>query len=570
MVAITTIKPEEIPDDEPYLLGDDGLDWQDFLDQVKIFLMSESYDDNLKMQLPRFEYASFFARSLPFVAYDNSRFIGVLKQNNLPNTAFTDGVNCFFNVEFLRKIHEADKAEQKEGIVFLALHEVWHNMLNHFVRLQDFPHHIANRAEDMYINTNLQRHYPAAAPSTVLECGIGFKNGDIEKYSDMSEDDIARLMMDDPQYNQPPQPAFPQPGKGSGEKGSGAPSKGGEGEGGGDPAGDFDENHLIDPRDLADALNQAGLGHAVEDLGIPTTAEALEARNKEIQQTLISTIQEANQVYRERGLARPGGHMNQYMMEVLDKLAAPKVNWKSTLRKLILGGGMRFQHTDDYPSDALFYDHRQMGMSQPLYIGTRLPAKAKGVIAVFIDTSGSMGSKELHASLSETFGLIRAGKRSTGMPEVVVQWVDTTTRGEPIVLTEKNWRKVLKEFEEGKRGALGRGGTNFTNGINEGLGSETLKRAVEKYGELKSLIYFSDLGDAPPKREDLAKNLPKNVHFMACPGTYNDKFAAAVSDFAKTVNMGERMTVDLDKTTAASMGSRRKMGGSINQNGARP
>lgn len=565
MVTITTVQPEEIQDDEPYLLGDAGLEWQDVLDNVKIYLMSEVYVDEIKMRVPRFEYASFFARSLPFIAYDNSRFSGILEQNQLPNTAFTDGVNCFFNVEFLRKIFEADKAEGKEGLTFLALHEVWHNMLNHFIRLQDFPHHIANRAEDMYINTNLQKHYKAAAPSSVLSCGIGFKPGDIEKYSDMSEDDIARLMLDDPQYNPPPPPSNQM-------SAGGPPSSGSQGNsvpGSGSP-GDFDENHLIDPRDLADALSQAGLGHAIGDLDIPTTAERVAERSKEIQQTLVATIQEANQVYREKGLALPGGHMNNYMMEVLNKLAAPKINWKAELRKLLLGGGMRFQHTDDYPSDALFYDFRQMGMAQPLYIGTRLPAKAKGVIAVFIDTSGSMGLRELHVSLSETFGLIRSGKRSTGMPEVMVFWADTVTRGEPILLTERNWRSVLREFEEGKRGALGRGGTHFVNSIKNGLESDELKKAISKHGELKSLIYFSDLGDHPPQRDELPDDLPKSVYFMACPGTYNDKFAAAVSDYAKTINMGERMTIDLDKSTGASMGSRRKMGGQNSSRGMRP
>ena len=233
--------------------------------------------------------------------------------------------------------------------------------------------------------------------------------------------------------------------------------------------------------------------------------------------------------------------------KIIQNLKKPKVAWKVTFNKLLIGGGMGRGFTDDYPNDAFFFDPAMMGLPSRPYMGTMVPAKAKGCIVIGIDSSGSMGNDDLGESLGWVFDLIKKSKTNSAIPEVLLFWMDTTMRGSAIKIDEKNYQQILRDFELGKKGAMGRGGTNLENDINQVLNSEEVKKAKQKYGQIKSFICMTDLGDSCPKAKNLPKDIPKSFWYFAVSGTYRDEFAKGVSSYAKVINMGgNNISVDLD------------------------
>lgn len=563
------------------LLSEENIDYQIELDDLKTYLVSEP---NFKgVNMPRFGMFSIFGRSVPMYAYDHPALLEKF------NTAFTDGQNIFYSVPFMEEIL-ADERGGRNGMLFLTLHEIGHIMFRHFYRLSQYPHHIANRAQDMSMNTRMLRdfvHNPdekmnSLSPmSEVLSKGIGFQSGDIEKYAHRSEEDIAREMMEEYEnQKQQLKDALQKmkSGQSGGGGGQGTPMPGGQGDPGDPQDGDSEENgngdpktdgsdpsdkqgmgtdHLLSPEDFADILNEAGLGHVIDILKIPVDKdgnldEAALAKQNERQITNAHNAHtQMTSLRQQTGGHAPGGHCESYLGETLGKLNKPKIQWKLATKEAIIGSGMRMVNTMDHPGDAYFIDPAQMGLAKPLYIGARVPGKSTGFTIALLDTSGSMNKEWMKESASEVLGIVANNKHLA--PDVVFMQIDTVVRGGAQVITPQNVDQILKESFVAK----GRGGTSLTQGIVMAMESPEVKKRLAKKEKINSLIYFTDLGDAPPQRKDLPDNLPKKVIYMAAPGTYNDHFAKGVSDYATVVSMGERMEVDLTGEKVTLNGSGR-------------
>lgn len=525
------------------LLSDENVDYQDELDNLKTFMVAEPTIKGMKV--PRFGLYSIFARSLPMYAYDNPDLLKRCK------TAFTDGSNVFYSVPFMEKLL-SDDAGGRNGMIFLSLHETGHNLFRHFFRCLDFDHDIANRAQDMSMNTRMLRDFVYNENHEMntlfplppaLSVGIGFKPGDIEKYAHRSEEDIAREMAEEAQNN----PQQKQPGQpGAGGQGSGGGNSNGQGEPS-DGSGGMGTDHMISPDELADIFNQAGLGHLIEKLNMPVDAngnidpvkmEKVVVQHMTNMQNAVTTM---NGIQDVLGNRMPGAHSNDYAKQMLGKLNAPKLSWKTSVKEMIVGNGMRMSNSFDHPGDAYMIDPAQMGIQNRLYIGARIPSKPNGFTLALMDTSGSMtaNSTWMNEAASEVLGIVSQNKNTAS--DVVFLQIDTVIRGKAQVITPQNVEAILRESFE----ARGLGGTCLATGINMAMNSPEVLQRLKKKEKINALLYFTDLGDSPPQREDLPKNLPKKVAYLAVPGTYNDAFAEAVSDYASVISMGDRMSVDL-------------------------
>ncbi|MFL9610992.1 DUF2201 family putative metallopeptidase [Methylobacillus sp. Pita2] len=558
---------------QQYLLSDENLSFQEELDDMKTYLVGEEFISGYGV--PRFGMLSIFGRSVPMYAYDHPDI-----KRNFGTTAFTDGANIFYCTDFLDQILQDDNG--RKGTLFLALHEISHNAFRHFFRCLEYPADIANIAQDYSINTRLRRDFVESqspeknvlAPlPAALACGIGFKEGDIEKYAHRSEEDICQELMkneDDMikalqdamgkgQQGQKGQPGSGKPSQGKSQGGSGSPGDDGEDGDGGEPqdgdGGDPQDGkgqsagmgteHLVSPEQLARVLRGAGLGHVVDKLKMPVNADGeldndkVKAQEQQQMSSLQNAVTEMAAHKQRLGDRTPGAHSQSYAEQIIGKINKPKISWKTSVKTAILGNGVRTTHSMDVPGDAYFIDPAYMNMTNPLYLGARVPSRPNSFVLALLDTSGSMHPDWCLESASEIFGLLQANRNSA--PDVVFMHIDTVIRGNAIVITPQNVEKMIKDAFAIRGG----GGTSLTMGINMALNSPEVLSRVKKGMKMSSLLYFTDLGDAPPLRENLPEKLPKNFLYLASPGTYNDHFANAVSDYATVVSMGERQDIDL-------------------------
>lgn len=550
------------------MLSPENVSYQIELENMMSMLVSEPRVGSIGV--PKFGMYSLLARTIPVFAYDHPDMV-----KKWP-FAFTEGKNVFISVPFMHAIMNGKDAFSgdpklpiaktpstgKNGLVFLTLHEIAHNMFRHFSRMTDLEPETRNIAQDLSINTRLLKDFvfsPDRAKNilhplpSVLAIGYGFKKGDIERYAGRSEEDIGRELMDELAN----QVSMPSGQLGSGQGGNGQSSNSAQPSSGSQQP---DENsagedqgmgteHLVTPEELAKALKEAGLGHVVDKLNLPVNPDGslnVQKANDLAQKQMIdltNAVSKMEQIKRDIGESRmPGAHSNACASQLLDKLNKPKVSWKNELKALTAGeAGQRLASTFNHPSDAYFIDPANMGMPNRLYLDAKVPAKPSMFNLVLLDTSGSMGESDLRESVSEVFGLVDSS--SMNAPDLLFLQIDTVVRGEPIEITRKNADSLISKAIE----IYGRGGTSLTEGINMALSSPAVVKKIKSGQKLQSLIYFTDLGDTPPKKEDLSTRLPKKVVYMATPGNYNDYFAQSVSDYAKTISMGEKMEVDLSQ-----------------------
>lgn len=518
------------------LLSESAIVYQRYLDDIKDDIISESSFYGVSM--PKYGMLSFYLRTMPVFAFDHPVIC-----SKIGNTGFTDGTNLFISVNFINEINESAKLDKaasvdkltNNGVTFLMLHEACHGLFNHKNRCLEFPHDLANIGQDYSINTRLQKDFVVNNNQTLnymsplpegIRTGIGFKAGEIEKYISRSEEDICRELMEEAKNN---------PDKSSGQ---GQPGEGGQGMG---------SDHIVSPQDLADALKEAGLGHLIDLLGIPVDENGnvdsgklaeIEARQEVNKQSAANSVEELKSKLKEK---YPGGHIDSHASDLIKINHKPKITWKSALKSELVGENKRMTHTFDVPGMEYYIDPALMGVNTPLYIGAPVPSAQKSFSLVLLDTSGSMGEDELKDCVNEIMGIVTTNEDSA--PEVMIMQIDTIIRGEPVIVNYRNVRKIISEGFN----VLGRGGTSLTDGINMAMAHEAVQKRLKSKQPFDHLIYFTDLGDTPPKRANLHKDLPKKMIYMAAPGTYNDGFASAVSSYSKVVSMGGKLEIDLSQ-----------------------
>lgn len=499
--------------------------------------------------IPTYGVLSLKMINTPIYAYDHPRLM------KMCNTGFTDGVHIFVSSPFMKKLmEEEDAADGMElgGLPFV-LHELMHMLKNHVRRLKAFPKDIANAAEDLSINSQLQLGFPAIkwVPS-LREVGMAFNSTDAERYASLAEETIAKELMEKRKQQQDKnkqQQNQQQQGKGQGQgkpqQGSGQPQQG-DGE-----QDEWEDNHTVPLEDLIDALNEAGLNNVLEALELPQDAGDVEAIGK-IEETVklrdVEAVQKAAAQKAQLGDGKyPGSHIVDSCAEVIKGFTEGKLVWKLGLKQFLFGDGMRFRYSDVEPGALYYVDPKDMSLDSEVYIGADLPHKPEEVVLCLIDTSGSVSNEMLKSFLSEIFSLKRENYGlGDSASEIVVVFADTVVRG-GIEINESNMDELLAKGV----GAAGRGGTDLGNDLRQ-----TMALPVFKEKKIASVVFFTDLCDQAPKKSDFPANIP--LCFITTPDMRSEEFAKAVKEFARVYVIEEGVEIDLtDEHLSQSVNTKR-------------
>ena len=304
-----------------------------------------------------------------------------------------------------------------------------------------------------------------------------------------------------------------------------------------------EHDHVMDTKDLVDTLKAAGVSEeSLEKLGY----DDLDKLGEEIghaKDGVAAAINKATEDQMKVGSRYPGGHLLNYAKAQMLDFFTPILTWEMTVKKLMeaMGKGQRY---DPLEAWTIYHvDAADMGYSHQddvPFMGSMVPGRqVKPLLGCLYDTSGSVDDAMLKRFVSEGINMSRKMSRG-GAPDVIHVSADTVARGDPIVITEKNYKGVLSQgFSYG-----GRGGTNFQASIENFF--ELVKpgsKLKEMRGrQIEALVYFTDTGDSPPDPKRLLqkayecgmKKLP-TIIFVAPKETYEDGFRKAIEGWASIV-----------------------------------
>jgi len=295
--------------------------------------------------------------------YSGVMMMGTTEVLDEPITAYTDGVNKRYGRAFLEKVCPDDRE-----VAGLVLHENLHIALRQMIHNLDLfkeDRSLANQAADYVVNDiimNIKDKNLVALP----------EGGCYDpKYHNMNMREVYKLLKKEQQSK-------PKPESGDGE---------GEGSGGGEYQ--FDE-HDVDGTDAE---------------GNPLTPEKLQEMDAKVDRAL-----------REGALlaGRVGVDIPRAITEILD----PVIDWREALRDFVSSST---KGKDEYTWRRF---NRRL-LSSDMYLPT-VESETIGEVVVAIDTSGSIGERELNAFASELVSICDAVQ-----PEAVrVLWWDTKVHGE--------------------------------------------------------------------------------------------------------------------------------------------
>lgn len=553
-------------------------DMAELMHDYLVFLRGNTMIDKGNSNAPRFGVLSLISMHTPIFVYDHPRF------KKVANTAFTDGIHVFVDADFMRKLVDQENLSdgRQSGVIFLLLHELMHKLYYHVDRLKNFPPKLANIAEDMVINGKLIKGFKLEPVKLLAEVGVGMKPEEADKYYKMAEEVVAEMLLIQERQKKQNQQKQKQKQKG-GSGGSGG--SGGDQDdqdqdqqenedqeenqkskkkdkGDKDSSGDKEQNqdgqggdeneedeeyspiHHITPEELLDIIEEEGLEDTVgKALNLPKAGD-VEAIGKKKQQAKLNDVDAIQSAIAQAGKANgqyPGQHIAEEAAELVAGLNKGKIVWKLAIRKHFLGDGLKLKETDDEAAIPWYLTKESMGVD-PFYLGALVPQAPDETVLCLIDTSGSTSGGDMRKEfLSEALSL-KKGVSSTGdtAREVVLMSADTVLRGEPLIINENNVNQLM----EGGVKIFGNGGTDFAKCLHQAMESPIMKKK-----KVKSVIYFTDCCDSPPRRADFEDYINKGVRvvFVTTPGMWNEQWNRDVGQFAEVYCIEEGTTANLDK-----------------------
>jgi predicted metal-dependent peptidase len=281
-------------------------------------------------------------------------FFGILALNlkmectyNVP-TAATDGSKFYYNPNFIKGLSEGE-------LNWVVVHEVLHPALKHLWRKGDRMHEKWNFACDYAIH-DIMMDFKDAAKSDAREKLQMPKNCLYDpKYHSLSAEEIYDMLPQNPQQNA--KYGNGQSGQGQGQQGQGQ--------------GTLDDHSMWDNKDAGGAQENG------------------QQKAQEWEGRIVSAAKAAE--------SKAAGNLPGFLKRLLNKLTKPQKDWRVLLAEFVE------PETDDYsfnPPDRRFSD--QDFMLPDLNDQVQCVKK----IVFWIDTSGSIGDKELTVAYSEIVGAI--------------------------------------------------------------------------------------------------------------------------------------------------------------------
>jgi len=319
-----------------------------------------------------------FQREQPFVGSISMSLNLIPTRDRRNPTASTDGTNLYFDIAFLSELSPNER-------MFVLGHEVYHNVMLHFIRQGGRDRELWNIAADMEVNNILATDGLIPPASAILPKTYGFD-------SDLSAEEYYDKLLQRQRWQQSNSSSSSQKGDGyaDGESGDGqqggAPTKSGNAEGKLD--GQFDKHIYDDEDQLAD-----GSGEGMSDkYGAIGEDEDFKPNVKEqvVEKIREAAVSAAQQIERQRG------ELPAHLQRLVSKLLEPEVNWKERLTQFVTRA-MANDPTWNRPNRRFAWNHTYL----PGHEGQHLN------VAVVLDTSGST-AVDAERFLAELNGIVTA------------------------------------------------------------------------------------------------------------------------------------------------------------------
>jgi len=284
-------------------------------------------------------------RDPKFALLSGVLMVGTTRVDETTPTAKTDGCNEVYGRAFVSKLRDTELA-------FLIAHEAGHKMYRHLStwrKLYDEDHGLANKACDYVINLMLTNLDPTGSviAMPVFREGplIGRPIGLIDsRFKGMSSKQVFDILKQEKNDDQ---------------------SKGGEGEGEGN--GGLDDHDWDAAKDMTE-----------ED-------------KKALERDLDQAVRQGLMAQKRAGKGAGGTDRE------LDELMEPRVNWREVLREFVKSTCRAKDASSWRRVNRRFLSS---GVYMPSLIGEKV-----GHIVIAVDTSGSIGGKEIAEFLSEVKGV---------------------------------------------------------------------------------------------------------------------------------------------------------------------
>lgn len=392
-----------------------------------------SHDQNYKMEVARVA----FMQECPFyahLAYSLAKYVFTRDVD----TAGTDGRHLIFNPDYFSRLKVSEQ-------IAVQAHEMAHFVQRHPQRFKHYrlagnikglpvDFELANRAADYVINADILATIPRASlnPDWLYDPAI--------KGDELWEDVYERL------YHKPPEGQGKGQGQGQGQgQGKGqSPSQGqdkpdnGQGQGAGPPKVYRDSGHhgaiKGQQGDPVAAANQGRFDEVREPPVDPGT-QAVDLPDEHEFQEAVS---------RAAAVAKSMGKLPGSLQRLVDEILDPQVDWRDHIRMLVTGKIGARHETWTRPN-------RRRLVLNPIVIMPGKRGYGAETVVVGIDSSGSIGGRELAAFLAEVGGILNDVKPR----RIVVIGCDA-------VVTQVDELTTLDDFQGlRERGVKGGGGTSF-------------------------------------------------------------------------------------------------------------
>lgn len=390
-----------------------------------------------------------FMNHCPFFCYyfyDQMKEVPTL---DIP-TAATDGRRIWYNPEYLASLKPPER-------VFVLAHEVYHAIQNHPKRFKHYAKTndirglpfvvyetqsgqvgaLINDAADYVINAGLiEENIGVCNPAWLYDPDI--------KGAELTEDVYAKL------YKKLPNPPKPQSGRGSGQSqpGKAPPSS---------TYGDSQQRKGGKP----DPQAQANGGRFDEHL--PPSVDPVTGK-----EDLPDEQEFKEAIAKAAAAAKAMGKMPAGFQRMVDEILEPQVNWREHVRMLLTGRLGQRSETWAKPN------RRRLVLNPIVIMPGRRGFGAEDVVCV-IDTSGSIGQKELDSFFAEVGGVLQDVRPK----RIHVVWCDAAVAGVDVVSS-------LDDLGHVRANPKGGGGTDFRPPFEwvreQGLKPETLIYLTDMYG----------------------------------------------------------------------------------------
>lgn len=318
-----------------------------------------------------------FQRQQPFVGSVSMSLNLIPTRDSRNPTAATDGTNLYFDIAFLSELSPNDR-------MFVLGHEVYHNVMLHFIRQGGRDRQLWNIATDMEVNGILAEDGLIPPQSAILPEKFGFERN-------KSAEEYYQLLIEKQQLRQTQNSAGDgEKGDGNAEGGDGQSNPGADSSGNenGELNGQFDK-HIYDDENLAEADGPADKADKYGKVGKDEDFQP-NVKEQVVEKMREAAVSAAQQIERQRG------ELPAHLQRLVNNLLEPEIDWKEKLTQFTTKC-MSNDPTWNRPNRRFAH----CGMFLPGHEGKQLN------VAVVLDTSGST-AVDAERFLAELHGIINA------------------------------------------------------------------------------------------------------------------------------------------------------------------